>query len=301
MGNRARGRRAGLVAGLRLGPGRRRPASRRAVDLGSSTACRARPAEPSPTCPRTAGWSCSARATARWCRPTSPTAPRIARPRSIASIATPTATGSSTNRRGGHSWRWSRRSTPGWSTSVSRSPATLPRGRRRSTPTAARSRSSPTPPTCCRAGAPEVVASNDGDLLVAEFHLGQIRRVLDGSDTTGVPGAHGNPALSKTGQVIAFDTMAASAIAGTQPSALDTGRSVVSVEAVPQPVAGGARLRHGVARLREHRVLRQGAQLRAGQLRAGGSRIVVARTSRSRAAPAAGGSSSPPATRARST
>ena len=75
---------------------------------------------------------------------------------------------------------------------------------------------------------------NDGDLLVAEFHLGQVRRVLDGSDTTGVPGAHGNPALSKTGQVIAFDTMAASAIAGTQPSALDTGRSVVSVEAVPR-------------------------------------------------------------------
>ncbi|HTH06760.1 MAG TPA: choice-of-anchor D domain-containing protein, partial [Ilumatobacteraceae bacterium] len=73
----------------------------------------------------------------------------------------------------------------------------------------------------------------DGDLLVAEFVLGSIRRVLDGADTTGVPGAHGNPALSKTGQVIAFETMAAAAIPGAVAGG-NGGRAVVSVEATPQ-------------------------------------------------------------------
>ena len=74
----------------------------------------------------------------------------------------------------------------------------------------------------------------DGDLLVAEFVLGSIRRVLDGADTTGVPGAHGDPALSKTGQVIAFDTMAAAAIPGTDVAAGGNGRAVVTVESTPQ-------------------------------------------------------------------
>ena len=107
---------------------------------------------------------------------------------------------------------------------------------------------------------------HDGDLLVAEFVLGSIRRVLDGADTTGVPGAHGNPALSKTGQVIAFDTMAAAAIPGTDVHRRSTrGRAVVTVEADAAAVAGGARLRHGAARVREHRALRQGAQRRAGR------------------------------------
>jgi Tol biopolymer transport system component len=75
---------------------------------------------------------------------------------------------------------------------------------------------------------------NDGDLLVAEFVLGSIRRVLDGADTTGVPGAHGNPVLSKTGQVIAFDTMAAAAIPGAEIVAGGGGRAVVTVVATPQ-------------------------------------------------------------------
>lgn len=74
----------------------------------------------------------------------------------------------------------------------------------------------------------------DGDLLVAEFVLGSIRRVLDGADTTGVPGAHGNPALSKTGQVIAFETMAAAAIPGASVAGGDGGRAVVTVDATPQ-------------------------------------------------------------------
>ena len=64
--------------------------------------------------------------------------------------------------------------------------------------------------------------------------LGSIRRVLDGADTTGVPGAHGNPALSKTGQVIAFDTMAAAAIPGADVAAGGDGRAVVTVESTPQ-------------------------------------------------------------------
>jgi Tol biopolymer transport system component len=75
--------------------------------------------------------------------------------------------------------------------------------------------------------------ANDGDLLVAEFQLGQIRRVLDSAETTGVPGAHGNPALSKTGQVVVFDTLAGSAI----PNAGVTrggGRRVMTVELTPQ-------------------------------------------------------------------
>jgi hypothetical protein len=75
---------------------------------------------------------------------------------------------------------------------------------------------------------------HDGDLMVAEYVLGSIRRVLDGADTTGVPGAHGNPALSKTGQVIAFDTMAAAAIPGADVAGVGDGRAVVTVEATPQ-------------------------------------------------------------------
>jgi hypothetical protein len=74
----------------------------------------------------------------------------------------------------------------------------------------------------------------DGDLLVAEFVLGSIRRVLDGADATGVPGAHGEPALSKTGQVIAFETMAADAIPGAAVAGGDGGRAIVTVQVTPQ-------------------------------------------------------------------
>ena len=75
--------------------------------------------------------------------------------------------------------------------------------------------------------------ARDGDLLVAEFVLGSIRRVLDGADTTGVPGAHGNPALSKTGQVIAFETMAAAALPGASVAGGNGGRAVVTVQVTP--------------------------------------------------------------------
>lgn len=80
---------------------------------------------------------------------------------------------------------------------------------------------------------------DDGDLLVAEVELGAIRRVLDGPELTGVPGAHGNPALSKTGQVVVFDTIASDAldgvdgVDGSAPSA-DTGRAIAAVEVRPR-------------------------------------------------------------------
>ena len=74
----------------------------------------------------------------------------------------------------------------------------------------------------------------DGDLLVAEVHLGQIRRVLDDAELTAVPGAHSNPALSKSGQVIVFDTMAAGPIAGAGRVSVQARRTVLAVEAQPR-------------------------------------------------------------------
>ena len=47
----------------------------------------------------------------------------------------------------------------------------------------------------------------DGDLLVAEHHLGTLRRVLDDPSEFATPGAHGRPAMSRTGGVVAFDTV----------------------------------------------------------------------------------------------
>ncbi|MFW2335828.1 MAG: choice-of-anchor D domain-containing protein [Ilumatobacter sp.] len=76
--------------------------------------------------------------------------------------------------------------------------------------------------------------ADDGDLLVAEFQLGQLRRVLDGADATGVPGAHGRPALSKSGQVIVFDTMAGDVIDGVRDVTTAGTRKVVTVTATPQ-------------------------------------------------------------------
>jgi hypothetical protein len=77
-------------------------------------------------------------------------------------------------------------------------------------------------------------SASDGDLLIAEFHLGQLRRVLDGPDLTAVPGAHGRPSLSRTGQVIAFDTAAGSLL---EPELLATNgplRNIIAVDVRPQ-------------------------------------------------------------------
>lgn len=49
--------------------------------------------------------------------------------------------------------------------------------------------------------------ATDGDLLVAEHRLGTVRRVLDDVSLAGVPGAHGRPALSRSGSTVVFDTM----------------------------------------------------------------------------------------------
>ncbi|MEY2958493.1 MAG: hypothetical protein RLZZ01_1061, partial [Actinomycetota bacterium] len=56
----------------------------------------------------------------------------------------------------------------------------------------------------------------DGDLLVAEHHLGTLRRLLDDPSELATPGAHGRPALSRTGGVVAFGTAVPSGGAGSQ-------------------------------------------------------------------------------------
>lgn len=74
---------------------------------------------------------------------------------------------------------------------------------------------------------------SDGDLLVAEHYLGTLRRVLDDPALAGVPGAHGRPALSKTGEVVAFDTMAGSSLRGVERITNAGGRSIAVVEVTP--------------------------------------------------------------------
>ncbi|MDW3215950.1 MAG: choice-of-anchor D domain-containing protein [Ilumatobacteraceae bacterium] len=76
--------------------------------------------------------------------------------------------------------------------------------------------------------------AGDGDLVVAEFELGQLRRVLDGADATDVPGAHGRPALSKTGETIVFETMAGASIDGLRRVTTGGMRQIVTVSATPQ-------------------------------------------------------------------
>lgn len=75
--------------------------------------------------------------------------------------------------------------------------------------------------------------ASDGDLLVSEMELGAVRRVLDGADLTGVPGAHGNPAMSRTGQVVVFETAAVGPLSGQENSELGA-RGIASVEVTPR-------------------------------------------------------------------
>lgn len=74
---------------------------------------------------------------------------------------------------------------------------------------------------------------SDGDLLVAEHHLGALRRVLDAPALTGVPGAHGHPSLSKAGDVIAFDTVVRAALPGVERIPNAGGRSIATVTVTP--------------------------------------------------------------------
>src|SRR5690606_28673579 len=74
----------------------------------------------------------------------------------------------------------------------------------------------------------------DGDLLVAEVHLGELRRVLDGPEVATVPGTHASPDLSKTCQTIAFETSAAGVLGETDRSPAPGNRSIVTVDVTPQ-------------------------------------------------------------------
>lgn len=73
----------------------------------------------------------------------------------------------------------------------------------------------------------------DGDLLVAEHHLGELRRVLADPALVAVPGAHARPALSKTGEVVAFDTAVRATLPGVDRVANAGGRSIASVVTTP--------------------------------------------------------------------
>jgi hypothetical protein len=76
---------------------------------------------------------------------------------------------------------------------------------------------------------------DDGDLIVAEIELGALRRVLDEPEATSVPGAHGRPALSGTGQVVVFETMAAAVIPGVSTVGGSGGvRTIVAKEFTPR-------------------------------------------------------------------
>ncbi len=76
--------------------------------------------------------------------------------------------------------------------------------------------------------------TSDGDVLIAEFRLGQIRRALDDSALVSVPGAHDRPVLSKTGQTAVFDTSAAAALTAGQAITTASGRNIVVVRYSPQ-------------------------------------------------------------------
>ena len=80
--------------------------------------------------------------------------------------------------------------------------------------------------------------TRDGDLIVAEFHLGELRRVLAGDALVGVPGAHGTAALNDTGSVIVFDTRAGGALArltaGDSEPAVVRGRGLAVARVAPR-------------------------------------------------------------------
>ncbi len=82
-----------------------------------------------------------------------------------------------------------------------------------------------------RAGGGDVT---DGDLLVAEIHLGQLRRAVDGLAQMAVPGAHGAPSISRTGQVLAFETVTGEMITGTERPTWSGRRMIATVQVRPR-------------------------------------------------------------------
>lgn len=80
--------------------------------------------------------------------------------------------------------------------------------------------------------------ASDGDLLVSEFHLGELRRVLDDEALVTVPGAHDHPVLNDTGSVIVFDTRAGGTLgertSGTDAAPEVRGRTLGVARVSPQ-------------------------------------------------------------------
>ena len=73
--------------------------------------------------------------------------------------------------------------------------------------------------------------ASDGDIVVSEVDRGIVRRVSTLADgLTPAPAVHSHPALSGSGHVIVFDTLASSAFTGVDA----VGRQVVSVARSPQ-------------------------------------------------------------------
>lgn len=74
----------------------------------------------------------------------------------------------------------------------------------------------------------------DGDLVVAEIQLGEIRRVLDGVDAAGVPGAHAAADMSDDGRVVVFETAAGSVLAPAHQLVVDAERTLGIATTTPR-------------------------------------------------------------------
>ncbi len=72
--------------------------------------------------------------------------------------------------------------------------------------------------------------TTDGDIVVAEVLLGQLRRATGNPATGTIPGAHSNPVLSDTGRVVAFDSVIPGRVTGDRSL---IGRHVVTITSRP--------------------------------------------------------------------
>jgi len=83
---------------------------------------------------------------------------------------------------------------------------------------------------------PEVGGPLDGDVVVAAPAIGEARRVTVLADgITPAPAANSHPALSATGRVVVFDTLAGAAFGGTS----GDGRSVAMIDRLPKVTMSG--------------------------------------------------------------
>ena len=72
---------------------------------------------------------------------------------------------------------------------------------------------------------------DDGDLIIAEALVGQLRRVV-GEFASSVPAAHGHPVLSDTGRVVVFDTLAGADVTGS--GVANGERDIVAATSTPK-------------------------------------------------------------------